>query len=122
MAEVDLAYPALRIAIEVDGNAHRLPEVQDAAARARNDLGVHGWLILYVTRERLTEQPLGIVREVRSGTDSPSGGVGSLTTPNLRRSATVKVDKRRTFGRLRPTAQQLVTAIDPHGRQTSQVC
>jgi very-short-patch-repair endonuclease len=66
VAEVDLAYPHLRIAIECDGGAHLERDVWEADHRRGNDLALLGWTVLRFTWERCQTRPDAIVAEVRA--------------------------------------------------------
>lgn len=66
VARVDFAYPAERVAIEVDG--YRWHSGRAAWARdlsRRNLLTELGWLVIHVTHADATERPDEIVRRVR---------------------------------------------------------
>jgi hypothetical protein len=63
---IDLAYPELKIAIELDGRATHLVEDAFEADRVRqNRLELAGWLVLRYTWQRFLEDPAAIVDEVR---------------------------------------------------------
>ena len=64
---LDMAYPALKIAIEVDGLVGRLTK----ADLQRNDqkktlLGVAGWTTLHFTWDDITGRPEWVVRQIRA--------------------------------------------------------
>lgn len=66
VAEVDFAHPALKIAIEVMGSIHDLPEVRRKDAPRRNDLEIEGWLVLDYWNETVkddVDRPVGEVRD-----------------------------------------------------------
>ena len=66
VARVDFAYPAHRVAIEVDGyrwHSGRAAWARDL--RRRNRLTELGWLVLHVTHADLTERPDEIVKRIR---------------------------------------------------------
>lgn len=65
IAEVDLAYPELRIAIELDGRVHLDAEVRELDLPRQNDLLLSGWIVLRFTWRRFQERPQSIVAEVR---------------------------------------------------------
>jgi hypothetical protein len=65
VAEVDLAYPDLRITIELDGDVHLLPEVRERDLPRQNDLVLTGWTVLRFSYARLRQRPASIVAEVR---------------------------------------------------------
>jgi very-short-patch-repair endonuclease len=66
VAEVDLAYPELRIAIELDGRVHLQPDVWERDLPRQNDLVLLGWTVLRFTWNRYTSRPASVVAEVRS--------------------------------------------------------
>lgn len=66
VAEVDLAYPALRIAIELDGAVHLERDVREQDLPRQNDLVLAGWTVLRFTWKRFVERPDQIVAEVRA--------------------------------------------------------
>ena len=66
VAEVDLAYPRLRIAIELDGGHHLEPEVREQDLRKQNDLVLCGWTVLRFTWDRFRLRPDLVVAEVRA--------------------------------------------------------
>jgi hypothetical protein len=65
VAEVDLAYPHLRIAIELDGRIHLEEDVRELDLPRQNDLLLCGWIVLRFTWRRFRERPESIVAEVR---------------------------------------------------------
>jgi hypothetical protein len=67
VAEVDLAYPQHRVAIECDGDLHRDdPELWEADKAKRNDLNLIGWTVLEVSRKRYVSRPDAVLAEVRA--------------------------------------------------------
>lgn len=66
VAEIDLAYPDLRIAIELDGSHHLDAEVRERDLPRQNDLILLGWTVLRFSWKRLVERPESIVAEVRA--------------------------------------------------------
>ncbi|MFL6205423.1 MAG: endonuclease domain-containing protein [Acidimicrobiales bacterium] len=66
VAEVDLAYPIHRIAIEVDGRVHLDDAVRERDLPRQNDLILSGWIVLRFTWARLRDRPESIVAEVRA--------------------------------------------------------
>jgi len=72
---IDLAYPALKIAMELDGRGHELQFDEDPIRT--NRLETAGWLVLRFTWRRLIEDPGGMVadvfaaRRLRSGVHQP---------------------------------------------------
>lgn len=65
VAEVDLAYPRLKIAIECDGSVHLEEEVRDRDLPRQNDLVLAGWTILRFSWNRVVQRPDSVVREIR---------------------------------------------------------
>jgi very-short-patch-repair endonuclease len=65
VAEVDLAYPELRIAIELDGRVHLLEEVWDQDLPRQNDLVLCGWTILRFSWARFAKNPDRVMEEIR---------------------------------------------------------
>lgn len=66
--ELDVVFPDLRIALEVDGYAYHSSRdqfVQDK--RRQNDLITAGWLVLRFSWRDLTEQPERVIADVRAG-------------------------------------------------------
>jgi very-short-patch-repair endonuclease len=64
---VDLAYPELRIAIEHEGDHHRLDTRQWNRDIAKHDrLAELGWRVIRVTKSMLFEDPGLLVSRVRS--------------------------------------------------------
>lgn len=64
---LDLAFPDLRPAIEIDGRAWHSGAVAFQADRARhNELTVAGWIVLHITWDMLSGSPAEVVRIVRS--------------------------------------------------------
>jgi hypothetical protein len=66
VAEVDLAYPPWRIAVELDGAVHLRPDVRERDLPRQNDLVLCGWTVLRFSWRRFVEDPAGIVAEVRA--------------------------------------------------------
>ena len=66
VAEVDLAYPELKIAIELDGKVHLDHAVRERDLPRQNDLVLQGWTVLRFTWTRLRNRPESIVAEVRA--------------------------------------------------------
>jgi very-short-patch-repair endonuclease len=66
VAEVDLAYPQWKIAIECDGDVHLLSEVRERDLPRQNDLLLEGWIVLRFSRDRVWARPEAIVSEVRT--------------------------------------------------------
>jgi hypothetical protein len=64
VAEIDLAYPHLRIAIELDGRVHQTDEVFERDRPRQNRIALEGWIILRFTWATYRDHPEDIVREV----------------------------------------------------------
>jgi very-short-patch-repair endonuclease len=66
VGRVDFAYPAQRVAIEVDGFRHHDTRATFDDERARgNQLVAMGWQVLRITSKHLEEDPDGVVAWVR---------------------------------------------------------
>lgn len=67
IAEVDLAYPRLRIAIEIDGfRWHSTPARKMADEQRQNRLVLAGWTVLRFSAAVVRKEPQVLVRAVRS--------------------------------------------------------
>jgi very-short-patch-repair endonuclease len=66
VAEVDLAYPELKIAIELDGGIHLDHDVRERDLPRQNDLVLLGWTVLRFTWDRLQRSPDRLLAEVRA--------------------------------------------------------
>jgi very-short-patch-repair endonuclease len=64
VAEVDLAYPDLEIAIEADGRIHLEEEVRERDLPRQNDLVLLGWSVLRFSWKRFVEHPDRVAAEV----------------------------------------------------------
>lgn len=69
LAEVDLAYPRLRIAIELDGGVHRERKVFESDRPRQNGIVLDGWIVLRFTWDALAHDPASIVTAVRAAID-----------------------------------------------------
>ena len=106
VAEVDLAYPELRIVIELDGKVHLLPEVRERDLPRQNDLVLLGWTVLRFTWARYADRPASVVAEVRAARGSGASREGRLTAsapphrplPSLCQPETVSVSRRHKLG------------------------
>jgi hypothetical protein len=75
VARVDLAYPALRIAIEYEGDHHREKKQWRADLARRRRLEALGWIVLSVTQDDLTS-PDAFLADVRSAMNRRLSAVG----------------------------------------------
>jgi very-short-patch-repair endonuclease len=66
VAEVDLAYPLLKIAIELDGSVHLQSAVRERDLPRQNDLVLLGWTVLRFTWRRFVDRPDLVVAEIRA--------------------------------------------------------
>jgi hypothetical protein len=66
LAEVDLAYPALKIAIELDGAVHLQRDVRERDLPRQNDLVLAGWIVLRFSWRRFAEHPDRVLAEIRA--------------------------------------------------------
>lgn len=66
LAEIDLALPELRIAIELDGSVHRTRDVFERDRPRQNRIALEGWTILRFTWATFVADPQRIVAEVRA--------------------------------------------------------
>jgi very-short-patch-repair endonuclease len=66
VAEIDLAYPDLKIAIELDGSVHLQPEVRERDLPRQNDLVLLGWTVLRFSWKRFVDRPDLVVAEIRA--------------------------------------------------------
>ena len=66
VAEVDFAYPELKIAIEYDGSVHLQEDVRARDPPRQNDLTLLGWTVLRFSYRRLRDHPDAVVAEIRA--------------------------------------------------------
>lgn len=66
VAEVDLAYRRLKIAIELDGAVHLEAAVRERDLPRQNDLVLLGWIVLRFSWRRFVEHPASVVAEIRT--------------------------------------------------------
>lgn len=66
VAEVDFAYPELKIAIECDGAVHLDEDVRDRDLPRQNDLVLLGWTVLRFSYRRLRDRPDAVIAEIRA--------------------------------------------------------
>lgn len=64
VAEVDLAYPELKIAIELDGAVHLDPAVRERDLAKQNALLLEGWIVLRFTWDRFRRRPDLFIAEI----------------------------------------------------------
>ena len=70
VAEVDLAYPANKVAIELDGKHHLNEAVWQRDLPRQNDLVLAGWVVLRFTWERFSRRPDQLIKEIRAALDT----------------------------------------------------
>lgn len=68
---LDLAYPASKVAIELDGSIHLERHVWEADHARQNALMLLGWTVLRFTWRDYTSAPHRIIREIRDALDGP---------------------------------------------------
>jgi very-short-patch-repair endonuclease len=66
IAEIDLSYPRLKIAIELDGKVHQSDEAFERDRPRQNRIALEGWTILRFTWAMFQDHPEEIVREVHA--------------------------------------------------------
>jgi very-short-patch-repair endonuclease len=66
IAEVDLAYPDIKVAIELDGSVHLQPEVRERDLLKQNELVLNGWTVLRFSYGRFRQHPERVVAEIRA--------------------------------------------------------
>lgn len=64
VAEVDLAYVDLKIAIELDGLVHLERDVRERDLARQNDLVLAGWTVLRFTSDRFVRRPDLVIAEI----------------------------------------------------------
>ena len=64
VAEVDLGYPELKIAIELDGRHHLEEDVWQRDLPRQNDLVLLGWTVLRFSWERFRQHPDRVIDEI----------------------------------------------------------
>lgn len=81
IARVDLAYPALKVALELDGRRfHLSSEAFERDRQRQNSLELQGWLVLRYTWLQYRTEPWRIVADIGAAIS----GRGADFTPNLR--------------------------------------
>ena len=74
LAQVDLAYPSHRLAVELDSKRWHLNSVSfERDPRRRNDLAVAGWTVLTFTWNDYKERPQALCAAVARILDRPAG-------------------------------------------------
>lgn len=66
VGEVDLAYPHLKVAIELDGTDHLDADVRERDLPRQNDLVLSGWTILRFSWTRFSTRPERVMAEIRA--------------------------------------------------------
>lgn len=62
---LDFAYPAIKLAIEVDGYVwHFSPDHKERDETRRNAISLSGWTILVYSWRRITQDPAGVAAEI----------------------------------------------------------
>lgn len=69
---VDFACHAARLAIEVDGGVHRLPDVAEADLRRQSWLEGQGWTVLRVASDDAYDHPALVSRILSASRVSPA--------------------------------------------------
>ncbi len=58
IAEVDLAWPQQKVAVQVHGSSfHRQPSTWENDQRVENELQLHGWFVVKITGRMLHDAP-----------------------------------------------------------------
>jgi very-short-patch-repair endonuclease len=70
VAEVDLGYEDLKIAIELDGRIHLDEEIWERDLPRQNDLLLLGWIVLRFTWRRFTQRPDLVAAEIREAIEA----------------------------------------------------
>ena len=61
---LDLAFTAVKVAVEYDGRHHDDPEQREADARRRQLLEAQGWVFVVVAKDQLYADPGGVIAQV----------------------------------------------------------
>jgi very-short-patch-repair endonuclease len=77
VAEIDLAYPERRIAIEIDGRIHLREDVWNRDLPRQNYLVLEGWTVLRFNRDRVLDHPEQVVAEIRAAILQARAGAGA---------------------------------------------
>lgn len=83
--KIDAAYPARRVAIELDGDGHRTEAIFEGDRVRDNRLELSGWIVLRFTWCRFSTRPDEVVDEVRAAL---SGGPPANRRSNVAESRT----------------------------------
>ena len=68
---IDLCYPHLRLAIEVDGfGVHGSRDAFEADRARQNDLVLAGWRVLRFTWRQIRDDPAGVIAQLRAAVDA----------------------------------------------------
>jgi very-short-patch-repair endonuclease len=73
VAEVDLAYPQWKIAIECDGSVHLDANVRERDLARQNDLVLVGWTVLRFSWDRVRARPELVLSEIRAAIAAAQG-------------------------------------------------
>jgi very-short-patch-repair endonuclease len=73
VAQVDLAFPQWRIAIELDGATHLQRAVRERDLPRQNDLVLLGWTVLRFSWRRFVDRPDLVLAEIRAAIASAGG-------------------------------------------------
>ena len=66
IGEIDVAFPAVRLAIEVDGRAwHSAADRFEWDRRKQNRLELAGWKVLRFTWEEITRRPEKVIADIK---------------------------------------------------------
>jgi very-short-patch-repair endonuclease len=81
VAEVDLAYPERRVAMECDGDVHLEKPVHERDLPRQNDLILLGWTVLRFTPDRYWTRPDTIIRDARAALRTRPAQPATPATP-----------------------------------------
>jgi hypothetical protein len=79
LARLDLAFPALKIAVEYDGGHHADKDQWEADVARRQRLEDLGWRIIIVTNKQLFQHPARILASVARALEERGADVGPLS-------------------------------------------
>jgi hypothetical protein len=111
VAEVDLAYPHLKIAIELDGGVHRERDVFERDRPRQNGIVLGGWIVLRFTWKTLVERP-----EERVVVDPPASLAVVILDPEQDAAAG------RACPAPRPDGIRDVAEMEKSGRRRGEPC